>query len=420
MNIPHDLDIEISVIGSALVDRCVPFDAKALSTADFYFDKHKQIWSVVVELDEENQPIDLIEISSRTAVKVSELSQMCLGIPQNLDTRKAVGQLKNLSTLRTLQKGFNQLANRAETCEQVDAILDFAEGLIQTVKSERGTSAGNARKLSDIFEQDVFPRLDKFVAGQMVKVPFGFTQLDRSTNGGAGLGELVILGAKPKSGKSGMIWQIARQQAAQGIGVYFCSREMLGYENGERFIAQTSQYNLNHFRAGLFQEAAEKMKVHARQVGDIPLFHDDKTKTVKGIKKEVQLLESNGVEITSIFVDYVQLMKASTKSTNKADVLEEIIYDLKDLATDMEKVVYVLAQFNRDGIDAERPKMSDFKGSSAIEMAGNLILFWTLNQEPNADGSGRDGEFWIEAGRNVAYDSFPITYIGDKTLFGFG
>lgn len=418
--IPHDIEIETAVIGAAFVDKTVPFDAKALSTSDFYIDRHKKIWSTICELDEDNESIDLIEISARSGMKVSELSQMTLGIPRALDTRIAVGQLKKLSTLRTLQKGFSVLSARAESGEPIDEILDFAEGLVQTVKSDRGTESGNAKNLMDVFEKDVFPRLDRFVAGEMVKIPFGFTKLDHSTNGGAGIGELVIFGAKPKSGKSAMVLQIAAMQAARNIGVYYCSREMLNYENAFRLIAQNSEYTLNHFRSGLYAETAERMKAHARQVSDVPLFLDDKTKTVKGIKKEIQLLENTGVPITSVFVDYAQLMRSNTRSTNKADMLEEIIYDLKDLATDMEKVVYVNAQFNRDGIDSERPKMSDFKGSSAIEMAGNLILFWTLKQELNLDGSGRDGKFWIEAGRNVAYDEFDIMYFGDKTLFGFG
>lgn len=73
---------------------------------------------------------------------------------------------------------------------------------------------------------------------------------------------------------------------------------------------------------------------------------------------------------------------------------------------------------HRESIDAQRPKMSDFKGSSAIEMAANIVLLWTLQQDADVDNA-RHGELWIEAGRNVAYDEFTIKFYGAKALFTF-
>jgi len=195
---------------------------------------------------------------------------------------------------------------------------------------------------------------------------------------------------------------------------------MLNYENGFRTLAQTTNYTMNHFRSGMYQGTADNIKNHARQFGNIPLFLDDKAKTVREIKKEVLRLENEGNEITSIFVDYAQLMKGEdVRNKSTADILEGIIYGLKDLATELEKAVYVNAQFNRDGIDSARPKMSDFKGSSAIEMAANLILFWTLEQDMDEFSKAREGELWIEAGRNVAYDEFKILFYGESSLFTF-
>jgi replicative DNA helicase len=418
-SIPHNTEIERQVIGSALVDKYLPIDAKSLSTVDFYFNEHRKIWSAICELDEEGSSLDVIEISSRSGAKVSDLAKMSIDIPMHLDSRKAVSKLRELSTLRTLQKSFADLARRCMDGD-VPELLEHVESLVKTTKNEQGKQAGSARLISEVYEQDVFPRLDKFVAGELVKIPFGFSRLDESTNGGASPGELVIFGAKPKSGKSAMLLQIAKYQADAGrLGVYICSREMLNYENAMRVLAQSTNYSMNSFRSGLYATTAEKLKEYARTYGNIPLCLDDKSKTVRDIRREIERLESEGIEIRSVFVDYVQLMRNVGRHNNKADALEEIIYDLKDLATDLEKVVYVNAQFNREGIDAEKPKMSDFKGSSAIEMAGNLILFWTIEQDVDVTLGGRRGEMWIEAGRNVPYDKFDICFYGEKALFSF-
>lgn len=418
--IPHDNDIERVVIGITLVDEVVPFDAKQLSTTDFFIGLNRRIWAAICELDEERQPITLFSVYEKLnddTVKLSELSSMTFGIPPGANGSKEVEILRNLTSLRTMHKGFADLSDRAEKRESIDTLVEQAEKLLIAVKETQAAAEGTSRLLADVYERDVFPRLDKFVSGEMVKIPFGFPLLDTATNGGAGVGELVILGAKPKSGKSGFMLQIARQQGEMNLGGYVCSREMLNYENAFRVLTQTSEYSSNSFRSGMYPMTAERLKAHAKATGGIPLYLDDKAKTVKDIKRELDRLEGEGHNITSAFVDYVQLMRGTSKYNSKADMLEEIIYDLKDLATEREIVVYVNAQFNRDGIDAERPKMSDFKGSSAIEMAGNLVLLWTLDADINAETRARHGDLWIEAGRNVATDQFRLKFYGEKALF---
>lgn len=417
MQIPHNIEVEREIIGSVLVERCVPYDAKTLAPTEFYIPNHQKIWQAICELDEVSEPIDIFDVCRRTGQSVSDVGQMTFGIPVLWDTKKAVKRLKTLNNLRTLQRGFVELAHKAGAGESVADLIDHAEGIIKTAKADQDKESGNARMLSIVYEQEVFPRLDKFVSGEAVKIPFGFTALDRSTNGGAGIGELIILGAKPKCGKSAFVLQCAFYQGLQNLGVYYCSREMLNYENGFRTLAQTTHYTLNQFKAGMYVETADILKAHARKYGSIPLALDDKSRTVAEMRKEILRLENEGYPITSVFVDYAQLVRSNSRSSNRAEVLEEIIYDLKELATDLERVVYVNAQFNREGIGTEKPSMSNFKGSSAIEMAGNLILLWTLKQEIDPLKNGRSGKLWIDAARNVAYDEFDITFYGERSLF---
>lgn len=418
--IPHNEELERMMIGLVLVDKTVPYDAKQLSTIDFYIGQNRAIWAAICEMDESREPIDIASLHSKLSnwpIKMADLAQMTLGVPIHAECAKEVKTLQRLTALRTLQKGFHELAEKAEKQEPLEGIVEQVESLMTGVKEMQNASQGTSRILAEVYERDVFPRLDKYVSGELVKLPFGWDVLDKSTNGGSSLGELVVLGAKPKSGKSGLMLQIARTQAERNIGCYVCSREMLNYENGFRAIAQTSPYSANVFRAGIFPETAARIKEHAKQMGSIPLHLDDKAKTVKEIRKELNRLEDLGHVITSTFVDYVQLMRGVTKTNSKADMLEDIIYDLKDLAMERDMVVYANAQFNREGIDSDRPKMSDFKGSSAIEMAANIVLLWTLDQDVDASLRARKGKLWIEAGRNVAFDEFDVRFFGEKALF---
>lgn len=424
--IPFNEEVEKIIIGDCFIGGAMPFEARTVSTTDFYLTINQQIWSIICELDENGESIDLIETHSRLvknfpsfSLKMSELSHYTFGIAERTKIEKQVESLKTFSRLRYLQKAFVKLSEKAEKLESLDNLVSETESLLKNIKSDREAKNGTSKSLAQVIEQDVKPRLDKFVSGEAVKIPFGFEKLDASTNGGAGLGELIILGAKPKTGKSSLMMQIANFQAQSGFGVYACSREMLNFENAFRLIAQNSKFTLNYFRPNLYAETRDAILESAGFIADAPLFLDDKAKSVADMRREISRLRDENFDIKSIFVDYVQLMKSDKHSprASKADVLEEIIYDLKDLSVEFEAVVVTAAQFNREGIDATRPKMSDFAGSSAIEKAGNLILLWQLNQEASTISGNREGELWIEAGRNVAYDKFEISFIGEKSLF---
>lgn len=420
--IPFNEELEKAVIGDTLLRAAVPFDARQLSPIDFHSVVCRILWTTIIELSESGEAIGLFDVQKKLPesypLTIPELMSFTTGVPARFTGTREVKELKTLTSLRMLQKGFSELSERASAASPED-LIDEADALLTIVRGHRATENGNSKTLKDVFEADVFPRIDKFVSGELVKIPFGWGPLDRSTNGGAGIGELVVLGAKPKSGKSAAMMQIARQQAEQGFGGYVCSREMLNYENAFRLIAQESKFSMNHFRSGLFESFGEQMKEHARQRAHLPIYLDDRSKTVADIRKELNRLEGNDIPITSVFVDYVQLIRGNNPKQNKAEMYEDIIYDLKDLAMERNLVVYANAQFNRDGIDSDRPKMSDFKGSSAIEMAANLILFWTLDAENVHGEFYRNGKMWIEAGRNVAYDEFEIRFYGANAKFEF-
>src|SRR5204862_486171 len=98
-------------------------------------------------------------------------------------------------------------------------------------------------------------------------------------------------------------------------------------------------------------------------------WFDDCSKKVSEIRRQTKMLKDE-VGLKSVFVDYAQLVRPDTKRQSRADDLEAIYYDLKELAQDMEVAVYCNAQFNRVGIKSERPTMADFDGSSAAEKAG--------------------------------------------------
>lgn len=411
----HNEELEKLTIGRVMVRGTMSVDERILSTQDFHFFPHQQFWGAICELDEENEPMDVIEVHrrSKTSWKISDVLSLTQGIPSTA-RREDVKHLRDLATARKLRGVLAELSEKLESSELKD-VLDDAEHALAVIKKDSGIEIEGVKRIGEVMEYDVFPKLDQFVSGETVKLPFGFNPLDVSTNGGVGLGELVILGAKPKSGKSALTLQIAKWQTYSEIPALIVSREMLNFENGFRAIAQDSQYSNNVFRPNLMEGTAERLKEVGRAMSHLPLFLDDRSKKVSEIRRHAKMLkETDGLK--SVFVDYAQLMRPEVKRNTRADDLEQVYYDLKDLAQELELAVYVNAQFNRTGIKSDRPTMSDFDGSSAAEKAGNLIILWNLEDEKTINNTKR-GKLWIEAGRNVATDEFEIEFDGAHSRF---
>ena len=414
----NDPELERTIIGHALVSGGFSVESRKLSTQDFYTKEHGNIWSAIIEIDEDGEAVDPFEVHKRyPSVSLTDLSKMMAGIPPTPPRETDIRRFREMSIRRQFRKTLDHFIKQLENAE-IASVLPDVESALDNVKKIAEKTSTPVKQLAEVMENDVFPRLDKFAAGECVKLPFGFKALDQATNGGVSLGELVILGAKPKRGKSGLVLQIADYHAECGDAALVVSREMLNYENGFRYLAQHSSYSNNVFRPDLMQQTADKLKEIGRGYKDRRLFFDDRSKKMSDIRREARILKETH-ELKSVFIDYAQLMRPDRKHNNRAEDLEQIYYDAKELAQDLELAVYVNAQFNRSGIKSDRPTMADFDGSSAAEKAGNLILLWELEQDYDDLLKGRRGKLWIEAGRNVANDEFEIVFHGAHSKFSF-
>jgi len=413
----NDPELEQVIIGHTIMSG-LSVESRKLSTADFYVKRHESIWSAIIEIDEDGEAIEAFEIHKRCpSVSLSELANLVSGIPATPPRESDIKRFREMSIRRAFRKTLDHFVHELEG-KELSAVLPEVENALDNVKKSSDKSDTPVKILAEVMEEGVFPRLDKFAAGECVKLAFGFSQLDTATNGGVSPGELVVLGAKPKRGKSGLVLQIADYHAECGDTAYIVSREMLNYENGFRYLAQHSSYSNNVFRPDLMAQTAERLKEIGRKYSDRKLFMDDRSKRMRDVRREAKILKDSH-DLKSIFIDYAQLMRPDRKNNTRAEDLEQIYYDAKELAQDLEVAVFVNAQFNRSGIKSDRPTMADFDGSSAAEKAGNLIILWDLEQDHDSILNGRRGKLWIEAGRNVATDEFDIVFHGAHSRFTF-
>lgn len=162
-------------------------------------------------------------------------------------------------------------------------------------------------------------------------------------------GIVTLVGARPAMGKSALAISMAISLARRNQKFIYFSIEMEKEQISERIKLQTDE-----------KEYASIME----------RFIIDDTPGLK-ISQIRKLLETVPAEF--IFIDYLQLMTADCKQEYPEAELKSIVWDLKELAKELNVAIIALCQINRSG--SHCPDKSDISVLTADDLEGVHIAF---------------------------------------------
>lgn len=296
-----------------------------------------------------------------------------------------------------LQQAHSKLTSSSidsiEVMEEIKHAITQVELVLNDVSHEK--------KIEDIFDTTLQRILDlKNNVIQQNGFSFGLKELDART-GGINQGVNVIA-ATPGGGKTSLLINLIMANTIDdNIPVLFFSLEMPAIEIMTNIIANYTEINSRALRQGSVDEDDITRIETLRQRLKSNFTIDDTggvtwqyiEAKVRAFRKQHKIPLNKSV---LVLIDYLQIMNNSIdeKRLSKEEQIEVRCNEIQRISKNLNLSTVLLSQFSRMEKDRKvpRPKMSDLKGSGAIEACAILILllFRPDLHEIFVDDKGRD------------------------------
>ncbi len=428
--LPHNKEAEQSVLGGALSSSsAVGTVCEMLKTNDFYFEQNRTVFSVILELFNENTPIDVVTVSDRLNQHdkldaiggVQYLSSLILSVPTTGNIEYYAKIIKDKAVLRNLIFSSSSILNMAyDEDDLTERILDLAEQKILDVSS--GKVSNDIVHISEVmmtaYDDMVKNSLTK---GTVTGISTGFTYLNNMTGGLHG-GELIIVAGRPGMGKSSFAVNIAEYAAIkENIPVAIFNLEMSKSMIVNRIICSQAMVDSQNVRKGEFQpEDWQQICSVIDKLSAAPIYIDDSSLiTVSEIRAKCRRLKQTK-NLGLIVIDYLQLMQSNRRSDNRQQEISDISRSLKVLAKELDVPVIALSQLSRtsESRSDKRPMLSDLRESGAIEQDADMVIFLYRDDYYNKESDEKNiAEINIAKQRSGSTGTFMLGWQGRYTWF---
>lgn len=319
------MNVEAKLLSKAIGSQnLAPLFERNINESWFVDPENKKIWLLVRDHFFKYGEVPTLEIinSNYPTYKLADAPE---AIEYLIDT---------IVTQRRKSATVSMIANAIESIEKQQdhetALIHLQSGLIRL--EEDGLSS-----TSDIdITSEPLKRWEEYEHRKanpgLLGIPTGFNTMDKATSG-LQKGQLIVIVAPPKTGKSTLALQIAQNVHLSGKVPMFQSFEMSNSEQLSRYDAMRSRISHQRLMTGtLTDEEEARYKTKLQNMGNMShkfwLVDSAAGSTVTGIASKIQVLHPDVV-----FIDGTYLMiDEQTGEANTPQALTNITRSLKRLA----------------------------------------------------------------------------------------
>ena len=427
---PQNIEAEMAVLGSMLIDEeAIASALEILSPEHFYKDAHRRIYNCILNLFNLNKAVDIITICED--LKKQGLLEQVDGpgyvaslvntVPTSANVGHYASIVREKATLRALISNSTQIISEAYNAEgNSDEVLDNAERLIFEIRDQR--ESATIIPIKEIIK-DSIETIDRLYQKKehVTGIPTGFVDFDIKT---AGLqpSDLIIVAGRPSMGKSALAVGIVEYAGVvEKIPTAFFSLEMSKEQLVQRLLCSHARVDAHKVRTGFLAVSDwPKLTAAAGKLSEAPIFIDD-TPAISAmeLRAKARRLKAH-YDIKMLVLDYLQLMRGSSRTENRQQEISEISRSLKALARELNIPIIAISQLSRavESRTDHRPQLFDLRESGAIEQDADVVVL-ILREEyynPTEENKGI-AEINIAKQRNGPVGNFNLTFIREYTRF---
>ena len=382
---PQAVDLEEAVLGALILEKDALVNVMHLLKPDFFYkDNHKEIYSSIVDLFNNSEPVDLLTVTNR--LRESGKLEFCGGayyiteLTSKVNSAAHIEAHSRIIIEKAIKRELIKIATEIHQNsydDQVDAFEDLDNNMAELMKLSESLIGADDPEIKKA-TLSVYWELEKAKKeGRVLGMRTGFVDIDRAS-GGFVPGNLIIIAARPGMGKTAFIVCIAKYISLTDPVCIF-SLEMTKGELISRLICSESRVSYDKFRRPkeITKVEMERIQTASALVSDLKMYIYDKGNiTFQELRSRAIMLKKKH-NIKMLVLDYLQLMQME-KGMNKNDGTGEITKGLKALSKELNIPIIALSQLNRAcetrGGD-KKPQLADLRDSGNIEQDADTVAF---------------------------------------------
>ncbi len=437
--LPQALEIERAVLGALMIDKNA-FDSisNLLYPESFYEPRNQKVFLAILELSQKNLPVDVLTVTEQLVHNgnleeiggpdyVIELSNR-VASSANIEYHARIIAQKAIA--RQLIVLTSDIQGRAyDETEDIDDLMQEVESRIFELSSQNLTNDyQQINAVLKVANDEIMEAKSNF--DDVTGLHTGYEELDNYSCGWQST-DLNIIAGRPGMGKTTFALCLASFLAEKcQVPIVYFSLEMSSVQLVKRLISGISEVEGKKIKNGQYDQAElKRIDQGIGRLWDKPFYLDETPGlSIYELRTKVRrLVKEHGVKV--VFVDYLQLMSASTtRYSTRQDEVALISRSLKALAKETRTTILALSQMNRgvetrEGLGGKRPRLSDLRESGAIEQDSDMVLFvhrpevYGLIQDDTGKDLRGTAEIIIGKNRNGDTGLFLLTFKKEISAF---
>lgn len=402
MSLPASLEAEKAFLSSALQNPSIlDIHADHLKDGLFSTRSTKAIFKAIVALWKAGESCDLITASEwldknnlmEEAGGAAEVATIYSFAPTSLNHEEYFGIIRHYHTARLAIAGAERIIDSAKNPVVNGELSETIQKALVAIAAE----AESGTRIESIGEA-AMRRVDEYEEmvrnkGKLMGLTYGIKPVDDHT-GGMRPGQLIVIGAPTKGGKTALALNIAQRTADDGNGVGVFSLEMSSGELIDRMVSSLTGTDISILSKNPTKGDMDKIQFGIAQVAKLPIWIRDESSInpMQIMAAARRMVATHNVKV--IIFDYIQLATPQNSKDSRERQVADVSRCLKLVAKELGITVIALTQLNNDGASRE---------SRAIEHDCDLFFVIRFDEE--------HGYFLdIRLARNCSRTSFPMDF----------